>query len=141
MGRINDQFAEAFFGLRPLNGRGTIAWAGATETKKAIDAAQSAFKGRSMTLAGERAAALPGTSRSMSLIGVPKLGLVRFGGGDVRASGQLAPAQATASAPAGIRTGLEGSVTARHTALATSRGCVIGPGSLNPAMKPLTRSA
>jgi hypothetical protein len=56
------------------------------------------------------------------------------------ASGQSAAAQATASAPAGIRTGLEGSVTARHTASATSCECVIGPGALNLAMNPCTRS-
>ena len=37
---------------------GTIAWAGATDTKNAIDAAQAAFTAWSHTLAAERAAAL-----------------------------------------------------------------------------------
>jgi hypothetical protein len=54
---------------------------------------------------------------------------------------QLASAQITASAPAGIRIGHDGSFTARHTASATSCACVIGPGSPKRAKTLFTRSA
>ena len=54
---------------------------------------------------------------------------------------QLDSAQLTASAPAGIRIGLDGSFTARHTASATSDACVIGPGSPKRAKTLFTRSA
>jgi hypothetical protein len=57
------------------------------------------------------------------------------------ASQWASAAHASASAPAGMRIGDNGSVAARHTASATSCACVIGPGSAKLAKRLFTRSA
>lgn len=53
---------------------------------------------------------------------------------------QFPAAHSTASAPAGMRMGLAGSFTARHTASATSCAVVIGPGWAKRAKRVFTWS-